>query len=265
MKTKIILLFSALALSLYITLSNIQNISKWIKDNQNNKKITEEIKTKTTTQEPLQTTLINPPENPEDQYWKYKDIKLQQIDFTNLIEQNSDTIGWIKVEGTQVDYPIVQTTNNDYYLTHSFDKTENEAGWIFSDFRNNLQNLNTNTIIYGHARKDNTMFGSLKNTLENDWYQNEMNHIIKITTPKESTIWQIFSIYTIPKETYYLTSNFTNIESYQLFIKTITKRSIFTFNTTVNTNDKIITLSTCKDLYGNRLVIHAKLIKKGTN
>lgn len=252
---------------LMISFSTI-NVLSWIKDNKNNKIITEQIQNSITIKEPSKTEdnniLVNPPENPEDAYWKYEDAEFLQINFTDLLEQNKETIGWIKVEGTEVNYPIVQADNNEYYLNHSFDNSENEAGWIFSDFRNNFQRLNTNTIIYGHARKDNTMFGSLKQTLENEWYQNEMNHIIKISTPKENTIWQIFSIYTIPNETYYLTSNFKTQSSYELFIETLIKRSIYKFETTVNINDKILTLSTCKDTYGNRLVIHAKLIRKGT-
>lgn len=263
------LLFCILVLSAITIISSTNNVFLWIRDHNNNKKLMEQLKNTAMIKEPepviMNDILINPPEDENDNYWKYKELDFLQIDFTNLLEQNKDTVGWIKVEGTLVDYPVVQTNDNNYYLNHSFDNTENEAGWIFSDFRNNFSNLNSNSIIYGHARKDKTMFGSLKDILENDWYQNEMNHIIKFSTPEENMIFQIFSIYTIPKETYYLTSNFSNLDSFDLFIDTIVKRSYFKFNTTVDTKDKILTLSTCKDNYGNRLVIHAKLIRKGTN
>jgi sortase B len=75
-------------------------------------------------------------------------------------------------------------------------------------------------------------------------------------------MWQIFSTYTIPKESYYITTNFKNDGDYATFLKTIKERSEEEFSGTVNTNDKILTLSTCKDNFGNRVVMHAKLIKK---
>ena len=83
-----------------------------------------------------------------------------------------------------------------------------------------------------------------------------------MSTPKENTMWQIFSTYTIPKESYYITTNFKNDGDYATFLKTIKERSEEEFSGTVNTNDKILTLSTCKDNFGNRVVMHAKLIKK---
>ena len=63
-------------------------------------------------------------------------IEVENIDFNKLINKNPDTIGWIKVLGTDINYPVVQTNNNDFYLTHSFDKSYNKAGWIFADYIN---------------------------------------------------------------------------------------------------------------------------------
>lgn len=206
--------------------------------------------------------LINPPSNVNDSYWNYVDEEFLQIDFTNLLSKNNETVGWIRINGTNVDYPIVQTNDNKYYLNHSFDKSSNDAGWIYSDFRNNFNNLNSNTIIYGHNRIDDSMFGSLKYLLDANWYDDYANHIIKISTPNENTIWQIFSVYTILKETYYTTTYFMNDGAYQNFIDKIIKRSKYNFFTDININDKILTLSTCRDNYGNRIVVHAKLIKK---
>ena len=60
------------------------------------------------------------------------------VGFDELNAKNSDTVAWLKVAGTKVNYPVVQTNNNDYYLTHAFDKTVNEAGWLFADYRSNL-------------------------------------------------------------------------------------------------------------------------------
>lgn len=191
-------------------------------------------------------------------------MNLLEVDFNDLLAKNSDTVGWIQVQGTNINYPIVQTTNNDYYLNHAFDKTENKAGWVYMDYRNNAVEFNQNTIIYAHSRYNGTMFGSLKNILNSSWYTNKENHIIRLSTPTENTMWQVFSVYTIPKESYYITPSFPTDESYQEFLNTIRGRSEVDFSGTVSIGDKVLTLSTCKDNFGNRIVMHAKLIKKET-
>ena len=133
------------------------------------------------------------------------------------------------------------------------------------DYRNNINDLDDNTIIYGHRRLDGTMFGTLKNVLSSTWQNNIDNYIIYFSTLNENMIFQIFSIYTIKRENYYITTTFSNDNEKQKWIYTMKKRNISPINTEVNTNDKFLTLSTC---YGNstkRLVIHAKLIKKQKN
>ncbi len=199
---------------------------------------------------------------------KVKDTVLEKTKITekkdtvDTLYTNKDTVAWLNVSGTNINYPVVQTVDNSYYLSHAFDKTLNKAGWVFMDYRNDTNTFNQNTIIYAHSRYDGTMFGSLKTILTSSWYKNKDNYIIRMSTPKENTMWQIFSTYTIPKESYYITTNFKNNDDYATFLKTIKERSEEEFSGTVNTNDKILTLSTCKDNFGNRVVMHAKLIKK---
>lgn len=238
---------------------------KWYKDNQEVKNIKDKVVDDTNVKEKEDnenTENINPPVNEADDYWDYIKMSLLEVDFNELLTKNSDTVGWIQVKGTNINYPIVQTTNNDYYLTHAFDKTTNDAGWVFMDYRNDAVNFNQNTIIYAHSRYNGTMFGSLKNILNSSWYTNKENHIIRLSTPSENTMWQVFSVYTIPKESYYITTSFSTDESYSEFLNTIKGRSEVDFSGTVNTGDKVLTLSTCKDNFGNRVVMHAKLIKK---
>lgn len=105
------------------------------------------------------------------------------------------------------------------------------------------------------------MFGSLVWCLKESWYTNEDNWYVKISTPTANTVWKIFSIYTIVPETYYITTYFSTEEEHQTFVKTIKERSIYDFNTEINTDDKILTLSTCTDDGTKRVVIHSKLIK----
>ena len=204
--------------------------------------------------------LINEPTLETDIYWKYKDVSLIDVNLDELKKENKDTIGWIQVLGTDINYPIVQTNNNDYYLKRDFAKKRNTGGWIFLDYRNNINNLSSNNIIYGHMRKNGSMFGSLKNVLNTNWQNNTDNHIIKISTEEYSYLFQVFSIYTVPYETYYIQTDFSNIEAYIDFLNTIVNRSIYNFNTEINENVKMLTLSTCHN-NDERLVVHAKLIK----
>ncbi len=255
-------------ISITVICFSLVYILSWFEDKKNIEKIQKELETISKDQmenKYEENTLINPTKDKNDPYWYYVNLPFLQVDFSKLLLKNSNTVAWIKVNGTNIDYPVVQTDNNEYYLNHSFDKNKNGAGWIFLDFRNNIDNLNYNTVIYGHGRKDNTMFGSLKSTLTNEWYSNKDNHIIKLSTQKENMIFQIFSVYTIDNENYYINTNFINENLYKNFLQTILNRSIYNFNTSINTDDKILTLSTCKDNSKNRIVVHAKLIKKETN
>lgn len=190
-------------------------------------------------------------------------IEVENIDFNKLINKNPDTIGWIKVLGTDINYPVVQTNNNDFYLTHSFDKSYNKAGWIFADYINkNLKNneLDKNTIIYGHNRQNNSMFGTLSNVFKEEWLSNKENHYINFSTLNNNMVWEVFSTYIIEKEEYYIQSNFSSNEEYISFLNTIKNRSTYKYDVNISKEDKILTLSTCTNVGKGRTVLHAKLI-----
>ena len=193
-----------------------------------------------------------------DIYFDYMKLKFIDVDINKLKTFNPDTIGFIKVMGTNINYPFVQTLDNDYYLNRSYDKTYNNAGWIFLDYRNNEFN-DKNTIIYGHGRINGTMFGSLKDTLKSSWQNNKDNYIIKISTEKENSIWQIFSVYKIATTSDYLQTSFSDNE-FESFINLIKGRSSYNFETNVTNEDKVLTLSTCYN-DNDKMVVHAKLIK----
>ena len=259
----VIVVFLLFFLSIFIF--SAYKLYSWHNDNKEIETIADDVvkDTKVKEKEDTENTEnINPPDNRDNDYWNYIKMSLLEVDFNELLAKNSDTVGWIQVKGTNINYPIVQTTDNSYYLNHAFDKTSNDAGWVFMDYRNDAVNFNQNTILYAHSRLTGSMFGSLKNILESSWYTNKNNHIIRLSTPTENTMWQVFSVYTIPKESYYITPSFNTLEAYSEFLNTIKGRSEVEFSAEVNTNDKILTLSTCKDNFGNRVVMHAKLIKK---
>ena len=243
---------------LIVFLFSLIKVIMWIIDNNNTNDIikkvadTYEINEKSYDNE----VIIN--ENEKDIYFDYMKLKFIDVDINKLKTFNPDTIGFIKVMGTNINYPFVQTLDNDYYLNRSYDKTYNNAGWIFLDYRNNEFN-DKNTIIYGHGRINGTMFGSLKDTLKSSWQNNKDNYIIKISTEKENSIWQIFSVYKIATTSDYLQTTFSDNE-FESFISLIKNRSSYNFETNVTNEDKVLTLSTCYN-DNDKMVVHAKLIK----
>lgn len=190
----------------------------------------------------------------------YSDVPYIDVDFTNLLNTNSETVAWIKVNGTIIDYPVVQHNDNDYYLHHDFYGNATDLGWVFGDYRDNFSTFGYNTIIYAHNLINDTMFGSLSNVLTSSWQNNTDNHYVKISTPTSNTVWKVFSVYTIVPTVDYLKTSFTENE-YQEFLNMLTGRSVYNFDVPLSTNDKIITLSTCDDAGTKRLVVHAKLVK----
>ena len=194
-------------------------------------------------------------------YWDYIKMNLIDVNFNELKQINSSTVGWIQVNGTNINYPFVQTNDNKYYLNHTFNKSYNSAGWVFLDYRNNINELDKNTIIYAHGRYDSTMFGSLKNILSSGCLNNKNNYVIKLSTEKENTLWQVFSVYHIPTTSDYLQINFNSNEDFKNWAAILINRSAFNFNTSVNENDFVLTLSTCLN-NNEKVVLHAKLIKK---
>lgn len=192
---------------------------------------------------------------------EYNNIGYISVDFSDLIAKNNETVGWIKVNNTNVNYSVVQHSDNEYYLRHDFNKKYNINGWVYADYRDDFEYFGSNTIIYAHNMTDRSMFGSLVWCLKDSWYTNSENHYIKMSTPKANTVWKIFSIYTIKPEVYYLRTYFESEEEHKTFIDNLTDRSIYDFQEDVSVNDKILTLSTCTDDGTKRVVIHAKMVK----
>lgn len=236
LKKKAVVAALILALSLSGIIYSLGNILSWKKDTSGNNKIKKEI------QEAIKID---------------EEKKEYIVDFNKLKEQNSDTVAYIKIENTNIEYPVVQGTDNDYYLRHNFNKEYNVAGWIFADYRNKFDGTDRNTIIYGHNMKDGSMFNNLRKATEKKW--KEEDHTITLITQNKTTKYQIFSVYTIEPEEYYLQIEFNDI-NYINFINKIKERSIYKYDVNVETTDKILTLSTCNDSGIKRIVVHAKEI-----
>lgn len=183
------------------------------------------------------------------------------IDFEGLRNINNCCFAWLKVNGTNISYPVVHYKDNDYYLTHSFDNANNSSGCPFADHRNKCDGTDKNLVIYAHNRRDGSMFAGLKNTLKKQWYSNEDNLVIELYTPDGLIKYKVFSVYEIKAENYYASQFFGTDNSYLEFLKNMKSRSIYDFNQELTANDQIITLSTCSNNNAYRTVLHAKMIK----
>ncbi len=242
--------------------TNVFVLIKWGNDNKDTSDIIDSIGDLAIEIEDNENTEnINEVDDVSSDYWYYVSFPLINVNFDELLEKNSDTVAWLNVNNTNINYPVVQASDNDYYLNHSFDNSYNEAGWVFLDYRNSSDFSGRNNIIYAHSRLDKTMFGSLSRVLKSSWYTDKSNHIIRLSTPSENTLWQIFSVYVIEEESYYITTNFNDDDSYVEFLNTIRDRSRYDFDVELSDSDKIITLSTCYS-DSERTVVHAKLIKR---
>ena len=194
-----------------------------------------------------------------------KKIKLEKddkynIDFKSLKKENPDTVAYIKVNNTNIDYIVVKGSDNEYYLNHNFNKEYNIAGWIFSDYNNKFDETDKNIVIFGHNMKDGSMFGTLNTILNEDWYKNKENKKVILVTEKNTYNYEVFSVYSIKPEDYYINTVFNNNE-FEEFIKTIQSRSVYDFKVDVSNSDKILTLSSCIGDGTKRVVLHAKLLK----
>lgn len=206
--------------------------------------------------EEIETTTKKPGSSYSSAYYtNYKEV------FDELLKKNSDTVGYLQVNNTKINYPVVKSSTNSYYLNRDFNKRKNSMGWIFMDYRNNDKDLDKNTIIYGHNIKQGIMFGTLKYALNSSWYKKDSNQIITFNTPTKNMKWRIFSIYKIPATEDYLKTEFTSDEEFLEFTNMLKNRSIHNFNVEIDGNSKILTLSTCFS-HSTRHVVHAVLVSE---
>lgn len=184
-------------------------------------------------------------------------------EFNKLLDVNKDVAGWITIDGTQIDYPIVQAEDNVTYLDRNFYHEDSIAGSIFLDYRNDFDSFDLNTIIYGHRMKDGSMFQHLMKYMDEDFFNK--HRTVKLETLYKSYEAEIFSVYNTTTDFNYIQTDFSSKEDYANLLTEIKEKSFFDSNIEVDKDDEILTLSTCDyklDPDKGRLVVHAKLVKK---
>ncbi len=179
------------------------------------------------------------------------------VDWAALQAINSDLIGWLQIEGTEISYPIVKGTDNAYYLKHTFEKTTNAAGAIFIEFTNSSDFQDCNTIIYGHNMKNGSMFGQLRKYFQSQ--ESIPGKYIWVCTPQKNYRYEIFSSHVVDAagETYTLFS--AHDEAFGKYLENMKSQSLVDFNVGVSQEDKIITLSTCTGNDATRFVVQARM------
>lgn len=168
-----------------------------------------------------------------------------QLDFDRLHQLNKDIKGWIEIEKLNINYPILQANDNEYYLKRDYNKQKNISGSIFLDYRNN-EFEDKNTVLYGHNMKNGSMFGNLKKIINQD-VKGDLT--VCIESKNEILKYKIFSCYIIKPEEFKLENN----------IKEMKENSKINFEIDIEENSNILTLVTCSDLSTQRVIVHAFL------
>lgn len=186
------------------------------------------------------------------------------INFDELRKINSDVVGWIVIEGTQVNYPIVQGNNNSYYLNHSFDRKWSSYGSIFMDYRSSKDLIDYNTFIYGHHTKNGSMFGELYKYMDANFYSE--HPFFYLYTLKGNYKVEVFSVYLDNAESESYNQSFKTQNEYADYINLIITKSNYKIDVKINSlSDRIITLYSCSHERNrkktDRYFIHGKILK----
>ena len=183
---------------------------------------------------------------------------LRNMDFTALREVNSDVLGWIVIPGTPISYPLLQGTDNNYYLKHTWKKASSVVGSIYLEYQNSGDLSDFNTVVYGHRMNNGSMFASLKYFKDQSYWK--QHPYVYITDDRGTRTYEIFSAYEAPVDgdTYYL--SFPEGEDRQAFIDYCLEQSAINTGIVPQTYDHILTLSTCTGRgYATRWVVQAVL------
>lgn len=172
-----------------------------------------------------------------------------QVDFDALKGINSDIVGWIYLEGSEINYPIAQSEDNSYYLKHLFDKSSNSSGCIFLDCRNGSDFTDRHSILYGHHMKNGTMFSGLDSYKSQEYYDSHPQ--ILLLTPEQNYVIEIFAGYVANVQDDAWQIEFMSDADFEDWLNRAIERSCFTSNMTPAATDRIITLSTCSYEFSN--------------
>lgn len=181
------------------------------------------------------------------------------IDFASLEAINSDVIGWIEMEAIDISYPVVQGTDNNYYLHRTVQKTDNFAGTIFMDFQNHKNFGDRNSILYGHNMKNGSMFGMLKKYREQETY--DKSPYFWIYTKDFIYKYEIYSCAEVDQYSQDYQITFQDRASFEEFLNRTKNQSAIETGVDVEYGDTVITLSTCTGNDTTRFIVQGKRVR----
>lgn len=197
-------------------------------------------------------------------------------DYSEYVEQNPETVGWITIPGTQINFPVVQSVDNEYYLSHTFNHKSDKRGAIYMDYRNNPVNLDANTIIYGHNDyKDGSVFSEVAHYDDIEYYKE--HPMIEFNTLDSYYQWKIYAVFITNQQPYDDNGYVFNFiwpqmegPNFKGYVEELNKRTLYYTGVDIKDGDRILTLSTCSrvlDTAGNRaktsLVVVARAVRPG--
>lgn len=179
-------------------------------------------------------------------------ITERMLQIGELKKENDEIIGWLEIEGTSVSYPVLQGTDNEYYMNHTYKKEESKNGSIFLDKDYNWDLPSSNLLIYGHNNRNGTMFEELMNYKNESYYKEHPK--IRFTTENEDSTYEIIAVFLsrvyykdeIDVFRYYYFINAENEEEYNEYVQNCKKASIYNIEATAKYGDQLLTLSTCE-------------------
>jgi len=184
-----------------------------------------------------------------------------QVDWNMLRTQNSDVIGWLYCPNTVINYPVVQTPDEEFYLTHGFDKQPNTSGTLFADYNSVAGVKQANFIIYGHNMKDHSMFGTLTNyTDQSYWVQNPIMYYL---TPSQNYRVELSCAHIVESTVNNFPTFFSTTAEYQNYLNSISYDCFWINDQAMITDYQLITFSTCSYTSGYndpRFLVHGILI-----
>ncbi len=186
---------------------------------------------------------------------------LEELDFAALREVNPDVLAWIRIPGTGIDYPLMQGSNNDYYLYRTWEGERNDAGSIYLDYRNAADFSDFNSIVYGHNRGDGSMFSALTQYSSREFW--EERPYVYLVTDEGIRCYEIFSSFQTEGESFVYTLGLREEQSKENYIRQVVASDCLGLGIVPEAEDQILTLSTCSGInYSRRWVILAREIQK---
>lgn len=184
-------------------------------------------------------------------------VLLEKIQKLRETFTNDDIVGFLSIIGADVDLPVAQSEDNEYYLKHDLNGEINAAGTVFMDYECDAYELSRHTVIYGHNMRNGSMFHHLRYYNDPDYWR--AHPIISLTTPYEETTWEIFAVYQTSTDFYYIQVLFPHDEAFNALVSEMKKKSIYETGVAVDEEDYILTLSTCSaGVADTRMVVSAK-------